>query len=169
MPPPDTTTDTTSPPRDLRPPVPREVIDPAVAEIMRRHGGEVLAVARRWADTPEDAEDAYQRGLEIMLTKAPSTDPDHLVPWLKTVVKREAWAIRRQRERHTPSAPESEELDGEAPATAHDRAVQFEQLHVGAEAMGRLKPQEVRALVLKAEGLSYREICEETGWTYTKV
>jgi hypothetical protein len=44
-----------------------------------------------------------------------------------------------------------------------------ERLRVGAEAMGRLKPQEVQALVLRAEGLSYREICEETGWTYTKV
>jgi RNA polymerase sigma factor (sigma-70 family) len=169
MPPADTTTDPTSAPRELRPALPREVVDPAAAEIMRRHGGEVLAVARRWADTPEDAEDAYQRGLEIMLTKAPSTDPDHLVPWLKTVVKREAWAIRRQRERHTPSAPESDELDGEAPGSAHDHAELAERLRVGAEAMGTLKPQEVRALVLRAEGLSYREICEETGWTYTKV
>ena len=35
--------------------------------------------------------------------------------------------------------------------------------------MRRLKPHEVRALVLKAEGLSYEEICAETGWTYTKV
>jgi RNA polymerase sigma factor (sigma-70 family) len=167
MPRADTTTEPTAP-RELRPPVPRADIDPAASEIMRRHGGEVLAVARRWADTPEDAEDAYQRGLEIMLTKAPSTDPDHLVPWLKTVVKHEAWAIRRQRERHTPSAPESEELDGEAPGSAHDYAERAERLQVGAEAMGRLKPQEVRALALKAEGLSYREICAETGWTYTK-
>ena len=169
MPPADTTTDRTGAPRELRPRLPRALIDPAAAEIMRRHGGEVMAVARRWAETPEDAEDAYQRGLEIMLTKAPSTDPDHLVPWLKTVVKREAWAIRRQRERQTPSAPDSEELDGMAPGSAHDHAELAERLRLGAEAMGRLKPQEVRALVLRAEGLSYREICDETGWTYTKV
>jgi RNA polymerase sigma factor (sigma-70 family) len=157
------------PPTDIRPRPSRAEIDPAALEIVRRHGDDVMASARRWAETPEDAEDAFQRGLEIMLTKAPSTDPDHLVPWLKTVVKREAWSIRRQRERHTPPAPEFAELDSPGPTTAHDQAECFEQLHHGAEAMGRLKPHEVRALALKAEGLTYREICEETGWTYTKV
>jgi len=163
------TDNTTEPPRELRPRPARAEIDPAALEIVRRRGAEIMAVARRWAETPEDAEDAYQRGLEIMLTKAPSTDPEHLVPWLKTVVKREAWAIRRQRERHTPPAPDSVDLDEPGDTTAHDQAERFERLQLGAEAMRRLKPQEVRALVLKAEGLSYQEICEETGWTYTKV
>ena len=40
---------------------------------------------------------------------------------------------------------------------------------MGAEALRRLKPHEVRALTLKAQGLSYQEICDATGWTYTKV
>jgi hypothetical protein len=35
--------------------------------------------------------------------------------------------------------------------------------------MAGLKPQEIRCLLLKAEGLSYREICTATGWSYTKV
>jgi hypothetical protein len=35
--------------------------------------------------------------------------------------------------------------------------------------MQRLKPQEIRCSLLKAEGYSYKEICERTGWTYTKV
>jgi hypothetical protein len=43
------------------------------------------------------------------------------------------------------------------------------QLRLGAQALARLKPQEVRCLLLRAEGYSYREICAETGWTYTKV
>ena len=38
-----------------------------------------------------------------------------------------------------------------------------------AEALHGLKPQEVRALWLKALGHSYEQICEATGWTYTKV
>jgi hypothetical protein len=40
---------------------------------------------------------------------------------------------------------------------------------VGVEAMSRLKPQEVRCLLLRAEGYSYKQICDETGWSYTKV
>jgi Putative zinc-finger len=38
-----------------------------------------------------------------------------------------------------------------------------------AEALQRLKPQEAQAMWLKAAGSSYQQICETTGWTYTKV
>jgi hypothetical protein len=37
------------------------------------------------------------------------------------------------------------------------------------EALHALKPQEVRALTLKAQGYSYAEIGEITGWSYTKI
>jgi DNA-binding CsgD family transcriptional regulator len=40
---------------------------------------------------------------------------------------------------------------------------------VAAEAMAGLKPQEIRCLLLKAEGLSYQEICSATAFFYTKV
>src|SRR5437016_5381001 len=52
---------------------------------------------------------------------------------------------------------------------ADERAADRQHAEQAAEALGRLKPQEIRALVLKARGYSYREICEITGWTYTKV
>ena len=71
----------------------REIEEVAVA-LVARHGAQVLATARRYAATPEDAEDAYQRGLEILLTKAPTTSEDDLVPWLKTVVIRTICARR---------------------------------------------------------------------------
>jgi hypothetical protein len=45
----------------------------------------------------------------------------------------------------------------------------FEQVARSAEALQRLKPQQVRALWLKAMGNSYQEICDATGWSYTKV
>ena len=64
----------------------RGEIDEAALRLLARHGGQILATARRHAVTPEDAEDAYQRGIEILLTKAPSTSEDELIPWLKTVV-----------------------------------------------------------------------------------
>jgi RNA polymerase sigma factor (sigma-70 family) len=148
----------------------RGEIDEAALRLLARHGGQILATARRHAVTPEDAEDAYQRGIEILLTKAPSTSEDELIPWLKTVVKHEAWALRRQRERHSPVTDDGELRDRAAPtAVTHEQAERLERLRLGAEALGHLKPHEVRALRLKAEGFSYREICAMTGWSYTKV
>jgi RNA polymerase sigma factor (sigma-70 family) len=129
-----------------------------------------MGTARRFAATPEDAEDAYQRGVEILLTKAPTTAEEELVPWLRTVVKHEAWALRRQRQRAAPVAD-----DGQVPeppseiAATHDQAERIDRLRIGAEALKQLKPQEIRALVLRAEGYSYKQIQEVTGWTYTKV
>ena len=88
----------------------------------------------------------------------------------KTVVKHEAFALRRQRERHSPVTDDGHLSDRPTPpAITHDQAERLETLSQGAEALARLKPHEIRALVLKAEGYSYREICELTGWSYTKV
>jgi RNA polymerase sigma factor (sigma-70 family) len=148
----------------------RGEIDEAALELLARHGTQILATARRYAATPEDAEDAYQRGIEILLTKAPSTRGEELIPWLKTVVKHEAFALRRQRDRHSPVTDDGELRDRPAPAAVtHEQAERLERLRQGAEALGHLKPHEMRALLLKAEGFSYREICSMTGWSYTKV
>src|SRR5687767_184992 len=155
-------------PRGTRPA--RGEIDAAALALLADHGAQILATARRYAATPEDAEDACQRGLEILLTKAPSTSADELVPWLKTVVKHEAFALRRQRDRHSPVTDDGELRDRPAiAAVTHEQAERLERLRQGAEALGHLKPHEIRALVLKAEGFSYREICAMTGWSYTKV
>jgi RNA polymerase sigma factor (sigma-70 family) len=155
--------------RERRRPV-RAEVDEAALELLARHGSRILATARRYAATPEDAEDAYQRAFEILLTKAPTTREEELVPWLKTVVKHEAFALRRQRDRHSPVTDDGELGDRGTPSGAtHDQAERMERLHQGAEALRRLKPQEIRALLLKAEGYSYAEIAEMTGWSYTKV
>jgi RNA polymerase sigma factor (sigma-70 family) len=153
----------------MEPPGRRE-IDAAATALVARHGAQILATARRYAATPEDGEDAYQRGLELLLRKAPTTREYELVPWLKTVVKHEAFALRRQRDRHTPLTDDGDLRDRPTPAKiTHDRVEQYERLRQGAEALAQLKPQEIRALQLKAEGYSYREICQLTGWTFTKV
>jgi RNA polymerase sigma factor (sigma-70 family) len=155
--------------RERRRPV-RAEVDAAALELLARHGSRILATARRYAATPEDAEDAYQRAFEILLTKAPTTHEEELVPWLKTVVKHEAFALRRQRDRHSPVTDDGDLGDRGTPAGAtHDQAERMERLHQGAEALRRLKPQEMRALLLKAEGYSYAEIAQMTGWSYTKV
>jgi hypothetical protein len=51
----------------------RRVIEEVAVALATRHDAQVLATGRRYAATLEDAEDAYQRGLEILLTKAPTT------------------------------------------------------------------------------------------------
>jgi RNA polymerase sigma factor (sigma-70 family) len=140
-----------------------------VVELLRRHGGRLMAVARRYSMTREDAEDAYQRAVEILLTRAPSTDPADLLPWMKTVVKHEAFAVGKHRTRHVPSEAEQIEPLAGVAASPAELVERRDRLRLGAEALGRLKPQEVRALLLRAEGLSYREICAATGWSYTKV
>ncbi len=148
---------------------PTAELSAAALELVERHAGQIMATARRYAATAEDAEDAYQRGLEIMLTKAPSTAEDQLVPWLKTVVKHEAFALRRQRDRHTPTGDDGDAPEHAGGPPAPEQAERLEQLQLGAEALRRLKPQEVRALTLRAEGHSYDEIAAICDWTYTKV
>nr|MBA2504674.1 sigma-70 family RNA polymerase sigma factor [Thermoleophilaceae bacterium] len=148
----------------------RSEIDPAALDLLGRFGAQILGQARRFSLSPEDAEDAYQRGVEILLTKAPTTETDELLPWLKTVVKHEALAIRKQRDRlASPGEDGVAEPPPGAGTDTHDQAERLEKLRMGAEALANLKPQEVRALLLRAEGFSYRQIAEETGWSATKV
>ena len=61
----------------------RGVARAATLRVIERHGPQVMRTARRYAATVEDAEDAYQRGIEIMLTKAPDIPDAELLPWLK--------------------------------------------------------------------------------------
>src|SRR5207248_4858227 len=105
---------------------------------------------------------------EILLTKAPTTSEAELLPWLRTVVKHEAFAVRKSNGRAQPvHSPGTDEPD--PAAWTDERAERFERLRVGAEALANLKPHETRCLLLRAEGLTYREICSATGWSYTKV
>jgi RNA polymerase sigma factor (sigma-70 family) len=149
----------------------------ATTALIESHDRVFRRTARRYSICADDAEDAYQRALEILLTKAPPIEGDALVRWMQTVTKREALAVRRQRERLlSPARPSSLEddderdpldsiaTDGPSPT---DRAARRERVARSGEALRALKPQEVRALTLKAEGYSYAEIGEITGWTYT--
>jgi RNA polymerase sigma factor (sigma-70 family) len=141
-----------------------------VLDLIAAHADSLLRTARRYSLCAEDAQDAYQRGLEILLRHAARLDADRAAGWLHTVVKHEALAINRVRSRSVGG----EEVDFDAIETRtspspEDRVLAFEQVSRSAEALQRLKPQEVRALWLKAMGNSYQEICDATGWTYTKV
>ena len=66
--------------------------------------------------------------------------------WLKTVVKHESFALRRQRERHSPVTDDGRLGERPtAPGITHDQAERYERLRQGGEALALLKPQETRA------------------------
>ena len=147
-----------------------EQAEQLVLDLIAAHADSLLRTARRYSLCADDAQDAYQRGLEILIRHAPRLDADRAGGWLHTVVKHEALAINKARCRIVGG----EEVDFDAieirtAPSPEDRVLAFEQVARSAEALQRLKPQEVRALWLKAMGNSYQEICDATGWTYTKV
>jgi RNA polymerase sigma factor (sigma-70 family) len=150
----------------------------AAVETYARHEAVLRRTARRYSICADDADDALQRALEILLTKAPVTDPRELVRWTRTVVKHEALALRAERERILagPAAvtpePGSEDWVARIPARLDgppERAERREAVARSREALQALKPQELRALSLLAEGYSYLEIGEITGYSQTKV
>ena len=151
----------------------------AASQLIDSHDAVFRRTARRYSICADDAEDAYQRALEILLTKAPPIEGDALVRWMQTVTKRESLAVRRQRERllgppRTPAHDDDADRDplefiaSESPGP-NDRLARRERVARSGEALRALKPQEVRALTLKAQGYSYAEIGEITGWSYTKI
>jgi RNA polymerase sigma factor (sigma-70 family) len=148
----------------------------AAVELIARHETALRRTARRYSLDAEDAEDAYQRALEIALTKAPTTDLRELIRWAQTVTKHEALAVRQSREkllgyqrRHEGSAQDPVALipaGGDGPAEQVERR---EDIARSREALQALKPAELRALGLLAEGYSYAEIGERTGYSQTKI
>ena len=46
--------------------------------LLKRYSSQMLATARRYSDNLDDAEDAYQRAAEILLTNAPDRHPDDM-------------------------------------------------------------------------------------------
>ena len=144
--------------------------DALVVEVVRLHAEGLLRLARRHSLCAEDAQDAYQRGLEIMLRHAHRLDPERAPSWLRTVVKHEAMAVRRTRQRElAPGDLDFDRLESRTTPSPDEQAASFETVARSAEALQRLKPQEVRALWLRAQGNSYEEIRELTGWSRTKV
>ena len=129
--------------------------------------------ARRYSLCADDAEDAYQRAVEILLTRAPSADPRHLAAWMQVVTRREALALRRSRERllgrRADDAGDAlERIACERP-DPQEWLERRERVASAIRLLFELKPQERRALVLQAQGYSYAEICRLCGWTYTKL
>jgi RNA polymerase sigma factor (sigma-70 family) len=147
----------------------------AAVETYSRNETALRRTARRYSLCEDDADEALQRALEILLRKAPGADPQQLVKYMQTVVKHEALGLREERQRILASPlPPGEEADWVSllPAAGGDPAERAERREAVArsrEALLALKPQELRALTLLAEGYSYAEIGEITSWSHTKI
>jgi RNA polymerase sigma factor (sigma-70 family) len=141
----------------------------AAIELVSEGSSGLKATARRYSLCAADAEDAYQRALEIMITRCPTRDRAELVPWLHTVIKHEALAIRRQRERILGDDAPADPPVREQAQGPEELAPERERVRRSAEALAQLKPDEVQCLLLKAVGYSYDEISAKTGYSWTKV
>lgn len=149
------------------------------AEARRRRALTLLATheralrwtARRVSLCADDADDALGQSLEILLRKAPSLESGTLVAWMHVVVRREALAVRRTRERLLSSEAEQDLARTVASDTpGPDEIVERRERDRGELGrLARLKPDERLAIVLQAQGYSYGEICRLCGWSYTKV
>jgi RNA polymerase sigma factor (sigma-70 family) len=148
----------------------RERAEELVLELVGSQADSLLRVARRYSLCADDAYDAYQRGLEILMRHAARLDPDRAANWLHTVVKHEALAINRSRRQLLGSTDlDFDTIEARTTASPEERVLATDRVARSAEALHGLKPQELRALWLKALGHSYEQICEMTGWSYTKV
>ena len=67
--------------------VDRERGEALVLELVGSHADSLLGVAGRYSLCADDAHDAYQRGLEILMRHAARLDPERAAGWLHTVVK----------------------------------------------------------------------------------
>ncbi len=133
----------------------------------------LLRYAARFAPSLEDAEDAYQRSMEIALTKGPVVEQREFIAWLHVVLRNEATTLARCRSREAPA-------DAEVVTAAVDRATgQQDQPAAVAEwkeryrtlqdAMTTLNAAERICLLLRTAGVSRAEIGSMTGYTERKV
>lgn len=142
-------------------------------DFVREYGAVIMKDALRYSLCRADAEDAYARALEILVTKAPTTDPEHLVPWIRTVVRREAVAILRSthNERNITFDEAGNLIDTAVSpdATPDEHVETVADLQIGSDALRRLTDDQVTCLLAQATGLTYLQISETTGFSERKV
>ncbi len=134
----------------------------------------LIRYAARFTRSIEDAEDAYQRAMEIALMKAPVTDQDGFMAWLRTVIRRSAREIADARATETPLAGEELDLTVNRVANHQSPSPQSivewrERYHVVQDALTGLSDPQRVCLMLMSTGVSVEEIGSATGFSERKV
>jgi RNA polymerase sigma factor (sigma-70 family) len=133
----------------------------------------LIRYAARYTQSIHDAEDAYQRSMEIALTRAPVTEQRAFMAWLYTVIRNEAITICRRRRREAPamgedvavSLTERAETELGPDAVAEWR----ERYGVIRDGLAGLTESQRVCLMLKSAGASYAEIADVTGFSLRKI
>jgi RNA polymerase sigma factor (sigma-70 family) len=141
-----------------------------VLRIVSTQAESLLRTAYRNSLCDDDAHDAYQRSMEIFLRRVRTLDPQSAHKWIHVVVKQQAQELRRVRSSSVPYEAIDFDLHvASEVSTPEERALAKDRARRAGEAVRRLKPQERRAMGLKAFGHSYEEISKATGYSRTKV
>jgi RNA polymerase sigma factor (sigma-70 family) len=163
-----------------RPPTGRRGRAEALAgELYASSRGHLLRIARSNALNAEDAEESLQEAFIAFVQKF---DPDGEAPplaWLTLTMKRECWGRAKRAHLDRRAGQEVDHGSDEVGTclaqlpdlgpSPQEHAELRERVAEVRAMIAQLKPDERRALTLKALGFSYREIGERTGWTYTKI
>ena len=125
--------------------------------VLEASESQLRRTARRFSLCADDAEDAFQRAVEILLTKAPDRPTPALIAWMQVVTRREALAVRRSRERVLVAPRHAghdlvSQLLCERPGP-DEHAERRDRVAATARALAALKPDERLAIVLQAHGL----------------
>ena len=133
----------------------------------------LIRFAARYTRSLHDAEDAYQRAMEIALTRAPVTEQRRFMAWLHTVLRNEALAVARARRREGPGVeadvPEAYENSLEDAVAVDALAEWRERYRSIQDGLAGLTDAQRICLMLQTAGVSYERIREITGFSLRKV
>jgi RNA polymerase sigma factor (sigma-70 family) len=133
----------------------------------------LIRFAARYTTSIDDAEDAYQRAMEIALTSAPDTEPEAFVRWLYTIIRREAGALARTRRHEEPRphealdetmAPQATAIDG--PDAVAEWRERYRSLQ---DAWTTLTEAQRVCVLLRSHGVPRHEIQAMTGFSDRKI
>jgi RNA polymerase sigma factor (sigma-70 family) len=133
----------------------------------------LIRFAARYTRSLHDAEDAYQRTMEIALSRAPVTDTPRFMAWLHTVLRHEALAVARTRRRESPGR-EIDVAETVADRVEDDVAIDAlaewrERYRSIQDGLAGLTEAQRTCLILQSSGASYDRIGELTGYSRRKV
>ena len=133
----------------------------------------LIRYAARFTRSLHDAEDAYQRTMELALTRAPVVEPQRFMAWLRTVLRNEAIAVSAARHREGPAAG-ADVPDGYGEVLEDGVSVDVlaewrERYRSIQDGLAGLSDAQRICLMLQTAGASYERIREITGFSLRKV